>query len=686
MGNGTAGNRSNKTNATKKKKKPEPHYPTLAENATGWFHPVDGGKNRKCGKANKSHQVGEPGSGKPAVEVPWNVSSLKDCKSVCINATRCGAISYDSRRARCQIWTEELQNGSTVAQNGTTCLTFRPKKVNRTGCSTAWPKPKSNESFCSKVGENCLTTGCCQDPTLSCFSKDGFWAACRPVCEPGVVDVTEAPENQAPWSCAMLGCGSLPGRFIPPGKWWKPPKMATEHNGVRLADTYMAGEGPHHVFIIGDWGGTMEGGGIIPANQIGKRVEKNFIGGVDDRAQFRVRDAMRGRAGWAQPKYVLNVGDNFYWAGIEEQCNSGDINYMGTNQFQEIYENVYTGYGLDGIQWLGVLGNHDYGGFRFEQGWDKAVGYTWGNPNGLGRWMTPALYYSAKVYYPDFSVDYLFMDTNVFDAMEPWDGSSHNICSQYHNPGGASCAPVGPKDVWDCPWWFRGLWDAQKKWLNELSPTLNGDWRIVVTHFPPYWGHEDWVELAKNNELDLIISGHRHSQHLNVPGDDAYQIWPDDWEHLMSDFLNPTSYAVSGGGGGVTSEQKPEWSGEDDEYGFMDMTLTKETILLESISHGGQTRKVATVRHEYPHDGSRSDNSSCSNSTLHNSSNSSHGNCSRRNSSRHNSSRHNSSRHNSSWHNGSRHNSSRHNSSTPNASHEEGPIMAIVEKIQAWFS
>mmetsp|Transcript_125821 Transcript_125821/g.341633 ORF Transcript_125821/g.341633 Transcript_125821/m.341633 type:complete len:81 (-) Transcript_125821:311-553(-) len=73
----------------------------------------------------------------------------------------------------------------------------------------------------------------------------------------------------------------------------------------------------------------------------------------------------------------------------------------------------------------------------------------------------------------------------------------------------------------------------------------------------------------------------------------------------MSDFLDPTAYVVSGGGGGVTSEQRPESSGEDDEYGFMEMALSKDSIRIESISHGGQTRKVATIWHQYAHSGGR---------------------------------------------------------------------------------
>jgi len=209
---------------------------------------------------------------------------------------------------------------------------------------------------------------------------------------------------------------------------------------------------------------------------------------------------------------------------------------------------------------------------------------------------------------PRLAVDYIFMDTNIWDALDPSDPSPHNICSQYHNPWGASCSP-GPSSVWDCPYFFKGLWEEQKAWLDDIVPGLDGDWRIVVTHFPPYWGDWDWKGeegMARRHEIDLMITGHRHLQHIQVPGDPSEHIWPNDPNNLMSDFLDPTAYVVTGGGGGVTSELAPNWNGDDDQYGFMEMTLTKDTITLEAISHSGQTRKVSTINHNYTHKGSPS--------------------------------------------------------------------------------
>merc|ERR1711879_445886 len=60
-------------------------------------------------------------------------------------------------------------------------------------------------------------------------------------------------------------------------------------------------------------------------------------------------------------------------------------------------------------------------------------------------------------------------------------------------------------------------------------------------------------------------------------------IWPE-WgkkaalREGYSDFLDPTAWVVSGGGGGVTSEHVPLANGSDDQYGFMDMTLSKKLL------------------------------------------------------------------------------------------------------------
>jgi hypothetical protein len=126
--------------------------------------------------------------------------------------------------------------------------------------------------------------------------------------------------------------------------------------------------------------------------------KRDFVTGLDDFPQQQVAAVMAQRAMWVDPDYVINVGDNFYWAGVDQECCTTQGEKSFSSQWDDIFEAMYTGTGLDGKQWLGVLGNHDYGGFMFTSAWDQAIKYTWRHSvGGLGRWMTPALFWSSRV-------------------------------------------------------------------------------------------------------------------------------------------------------------------------------------------------------------------------------------------------------------------------------------------------
>jgi len=399
--------------------------------------------------------------------------------------------------------------------------------------------------------------------------------------------------------CVAIRGGPCLERFQAPPA----PLHATDLGGVALPDVCFNETGPHHVFVIGDWVGILPGhqgneqsGTIRPADHTkpGFSDARYYVWGVDDQAQQRVAAQMKARAPASRPDYILNVGDNFYWAGVESHCGAPPFQHIKTGQWEAIFESMYSGVGLDGKQWLGCLGNHDYGGWKFTSAWDQAIGYTWGGPQTSGRWMTPALYWRVKVRYIDFAVDYYFVDSNKFDAMSPETVSGHNICSTSHNweGGKPTCGPQGPVSIEDCPGWFGKLWAKEMTWLEEVLPKSIADWQIVVTHFPPAWGSGDWRLLSKKHGIDLIVTGHQHMQQVIPPGGTGRTFWP----NLQDDFLEETAWIVSGGGGGVTSEQQPDPNGWDDMYGFMDLTLSKSEIIIEAISHGGQIRKTVSVK------------------------------------------------------------------------------------------
>lgn len=100
-----------------------------------------------------------------------------------------------------------------------------------------------------------------------------------------------------------------------------------------------------------------------------------FVKGIDDQPQLLVANSFKVRAAKKEPAFILNVGDNFYWGGIEKTCGTpmDELSYTAHHQFDQIFEGVYNGPGLDGKVWLSVLGNHDWGGRVFNNGWDSQL-------------------------------------------------------------------------------------------------------------------------------------------------------------------------------------------------------------------------------------------------------------------------------------------------------------------------
>jgi len=296
---------------------------------------------------------------------------------------------------------------------------------------------------------------------------------------------------------------------------------------------------------------------------------------VDDCAQQRVAAQMRERAKTRMPDYILTAGDHFYWDGLNMHCGTLANTVVPSEQFEKAFEEVYTGYGIDGKPWLGVLGNHDYGGHKFNHGWDQQIAYTWAKGS---RWVMPAQYWVQQIHYPGFSVEYFFVDTNAFMALPVDADPEHNICSKEHNAEGATCGAEGPASVDACPKWFQYLWAQQQVWLEDLLGKSTADWQIIVTHFPPTFGIDYWKGICERHGVDAIIAGHVHSQAVH---------------HLeASNPLRPTAWIVSGGGGGITSESPPDPEGRDDQYGFFELTLSKTVIQIQGISHGGFVRSV----------------------------------------------------------------------------------------------
>eukprot|EP00933_Yihiella_yeosuensis_P070201 TRINITY_DN7788_c0_g1_i1.p1 TRINITY_DN7788_c0_g1~~TRINITY_DN7788_c0_g1_i1.p1 ORF type:complete len:632 (+),score=130.23 TRINITY_DN7788_c0_g1_i1:157-2052(+) len=387
-----------------------------------------------------------------------------------------------------------------------------------------------------------------------------------------------------------------------------PPTTSTQYKGVAVEPLKVSGTGVKHIFAIGDWGGLLGTGagkmvqyrgGVGRGSHTmarfrgpcrtpdmvscfnGRRCKKacRYNPAVDRHAQVLVAHQFNKRAASSKPDFILNVGDNFYWGGLNTKCGHPmhSINQITKTQFNEIFENVYRGPGVDGIPWFSVLGNHDWGGFQFDKAWDQQIAYTWASD----RWLMPAPYYSRRVDYDDagFSAEFFMLDTNAMDVKPMHADPNHNICGAKHTPRGADCSATGgPRDLKACFKFMWDLWREQEKWIVKKLDESTADWQVAVTHFQCGHAAQMYRKLHNEHGLDLLVTGHTHTQAIFH-----------NWSHLGG-----LTCFITGGGGGITSEGDPN-SPRSSQYGFYDLAISKEKIDIESVNYKGFTVGRATV-------------------------------------------------------------------------------------------
>lgn len=203
--------------------------------------------------------------------------------------------------------------------------------------------------------------------------------------------------------------------------------------------------------------------------------------------QKKIAELMGVMAEEIGPECVIAAGDVHHFSGVQ---SVEDPLWM-TN-----YELIYSHPELM-IDWLPILGNHEYRGNT-----QAVIDYS----NISRRWNMPGRYYT-KVYEEDgTSVRFIMIDTTpLMNKYREENKKYPDACKQDNEP--------------------------QLQWLDSLLNEAKEDWVIVVGHHPIYaeTSKEDSERMDMQNNVDRILRkyknvamylcGHIHNfQHIRVKG------------------------------------------------------------------------------------------------------------------------------------------------------------------------
>ncbi|KAE9264396.1 hypothetical protein PR003_g32816, partial [Phytophthora rubi] len=345
-------------------------------------------------------------------------------------------------------------------------------------------------------------------------------------------------------------------------------------------------------FAIGDWGSTTDRGSCCGG------TFNNF----DLHAQEVVGMLMDKQAAVSKPKAVLGHGDSFYWTGIDS-LEGRDA------RFQTTYESKYSGANIKNVDWVNVMGNHDYGGANYVcnvgdhlvrcnstqemlQGLQNKFSYqsTYKSPNN-NRWHLNDRFYVHRIEdrASGVSIDIFNVDMNDADI-----AGSHGVCCQCYgyapsnDNGGCGGIARGDKyccggdtAMYDtCMAKFSEWAEDSRKQLAAKAKASTATWKIVQSHFSPYQhykvdGMNRWFEALRGSGVHAFVYGHTHGE-----------------KHDYSASLK-VHFVENGAGGGMKKEfastipdfatqyVKKEWAYTGDEYGFMSFSASKEWLNLQ---------------------------------------------------------------------------------------------------------
>ncbi|KAI6230399.1 Tartrate-resistant acid phosphatase type 5 [Aphelenchoides fujianensis] len=208
--------------------------------------------------------------------------------------------------------------------------------------------------------------------------------------------------------------------------------------------------------------------------------------------QTRLADSMAKLAGKKKLDFVINVGDNVYFNGVDHENDT---------RFQSVFEEPYADKRLQ-VPWYTIAGNHDYLGNVTAQ-----IEYT----KRSDKWTFPAPYYKASYAFAKMSktVDIIFLDS-VIMCGNSIDVDSRSLFSWMR---AVEKVPERPDP--------EHVKEAKKQWAwfeRELKNS-KADYLFVVGHYPVYSISlqrlkclEDRLDpLLRKYHVTAYIAGHDHS-------------------------------------------------------------------------------------------------------------------------------------------------------------------------------
>jgi len=280
----------------------------------------------------------------------------------------------------------------------------------------------------------------------------------------------------------------------------------------------------------------------------------------DENAQKMVAQQMTVLAQQKKPHFLLNVGDNFYWGGVDGAFDP---------QWQHAFEDIYSDPSLQ-IPWITTLGNHDYGGAGPFRNVSTQVAYHYWDhlPGKKGRWVFPGKFFVQQVQFQGFSLEIFSYDGNVIDANT--DPAHKFCCGKYANPK--------PEEKWcqACVSEFYRHERAGQDWLEERLKNSKAEWKILLTHYPYGPSVDKMTSKLQQYGVQLFLAGHAHVQRL--------------WE---SDSRAPDVVkVVTGAGGGA----ELEGAGQQGAYGFVSFHVSAALMTIDFVDYTGAVKFTKSIK------------------------------------------------------------------------------------------